>query len=444
MVEDMRFVILLGFLASASTELVACDCTGPVSPCSAAGNVAAAFTGTVLSIASPVSDSLHATHAMPTKPVPFRLVHLRVGSVLHGVADGQKEVEVGTGSGGGDCGYFFEVGREYVVYAIWNRDGWLETSICSGTRPLSEAATDLAYFRAMEHAPNRGSLRVHTWSKEAISKGDLTIALERDGTRLKTAAVDKRGVASFPSLQPGTYLVHAEQDGDKPDDPAVEVRPKACNAVSFSRSPRITGTVVTNSGAPAVNIELQAVAASGGVESSANTNGDGRFELRLSRPGSYILGVNLTHSATFGTPYPRWYYPETSDPAAATKITLSGLREVQNARIILPGRLAERTISGIVLNSDGSPNGDADVRFLVDGRMQAGSSGGAGRFSLALLSSTRYRVHAIWKGRNGQPTMSAEPVDIEPGTDPVSLALRLTRPGDSYQDELLRPMRSGQ
>ncbi|WP_321477717.1 carboxypeptidase-like regulatory domain-containing protein [uncultured Paludibaculum sp.] len=441
----MRIVILFALLTLAFiTELFACDCAGPVSPCSAAGNAAAAFTGTVLSIASPVSDSLHATHAMPTKPVPLRLVRLRVGSVLHGIADGQGEIEVGTGRGGGDCGYLFEVGREYVVYAVWNRDGWLETSICSGTRPLSDAATDLAYFRAMKHAPNRGSLRVHTWSKEAIANGNLTIALERNGTRLMTASVDKRGVASFPSLPPGTYLVHAEQDGDQPDDPTVEVRPKACNAVSFPRSPRITGTVVTSSGAPAANIELQALAVDDAVDSSANTNGDGRFELRLSQPGSYILGVNLTHSATFGTPYPRWYYPGTPDPAAATKVTLSGLREVQSARLILPGRLAERTISGVVLNPDGSPNGDADVRFLVDGSIQAGSSGGAGRFSVALLSGTRYRVHAIWKGRNGQPTTSAEPVDIEPGTDPVSLTMRLTRPGDSYQDEILGPKRSGQ
>ncbi|MGJ5820843.1 carboxypeptidase regulatory-like domain-containing protein [Paludibaculum fermentans] len=440
----MRAILLFAILALPPAHLLACDCSGPITPCAAAGNVAAAFTGTVLSIAAPVSDSLRATHALPTKPVPLRLVRLRVGSVLHGLPAGQKEVEIGTGRGGGDCGYIFQVGTEYVVYATWNRDGWLQTYLCSGTRPVSEAASDLAYFRAMEHAPNSGSLRVHTWSKGAPPNANLTIALEQGGSRTATSAVDKRGIAQFPSLPAGTYRVHAVQDGDQPDDPIVEVRPRACNEAPFPRSPRITGRVVTNSGAPAANIEIQALAAGGGFDSSINTNEDGSFDLRLSQPGSYILGVKLTHSATVGVPYPRWFHPGGTDPASATRFTLSGLREVQNTRIVLPARLAERTISGIVLNPDGSPNGDAEVRFLVDGNMQSSSSGGGGRFSMSMLSGTRYRVHAIWRGRNGQSDVSAEPVDIAPGSEPVNLTFRLTRPGDSYQDELLQPKRSGQ
>ena len=48
-----------------------------------------------------------------------------------------QEVTISTGQGGGDCGYRFQVGDEYVVYA-YGSDGRLSTNICQRTAPLSE------------------------------------------------------------------------------------------------------------------------------------------------------------------------------------------------------------------------------------------------------------------------------------------------------------------
>ena len=64
--------------------------------------------------------------------------------------------------GGGDCGYPFQTGTEYVIYAYKNSDGRLETGICSRTRPLAEAGDDVAYFHSMASAPATGTLRVQT------------------------------------------------------------------------------------------------------------------------------------------------------------------------------------------------------------------------------------------------------------------------------------------
>jgi hypothetical protein len=47
---------------------------------------------------------------------------------------------VTTGWGNGDCGFDFEVGKEYVVYA--SDEGQLETSICSGTSLLVAGTQD--------------------------------------------------------------------------------------------------------------------------------------------------------------------------------------------------------------------------------------------------------------------------------------------------------------
>ena len=53
-------------------------------------------------------------------------------------------VEIYTSYGGGDCGYPFVVGNEYLVYAYRAPSGRLVTSICGRTRPIAEAREDLS------------------------------------------------------------------------------------------------------------------------------------------------------------------------------------------------------------------------------------------------------------------------------------------------------------
>jgi hypothetical protein len=54
-----------------------------------------------------------------------------------------KEATVFTGQGDGDCGYKFEVGQQYLVYAYRYNDTDLGTNICQRTASLIEAAEDL-------------------------------------------------------------------------------------------------------------------------------------------------------------------------------------------------------------------------------------------------------------------------------------------------------------
>jgi hypothetical protein len=45
-----------------------------------------------------------------------------------------KEVPIQTGLGGGDCGYSFEIGQKYLVYAYGDKNS-LQTNICQRTSP---------------------------------------------------------------------------------------------------------------------------------------------------------------------------------------------------------------------------------------------------------------------------------------------------------------------
>lgn len=51
---------------------------------------------------------------MSPSPRPLRVVRIELGEVLSGVERGQKEIEIVTGQGGGDSGYAFQIGVDYV------------------------------------------------------------------------------------------------------------------------------------------------------------------------------------------------------------------------------------------------------------------------------------------------------------------------------------------
>jgi hypothetical protein len=83
----------------------------------------------------------------------FVLVRLRVERVWKGAP--RAEARIFTGRGGGDCGYQFEVGESYLVYAYRWREGELGTNICQRTAKLSEAAKDLQILGKGRSAPRR-------------------------------------------------------------------------------------------------------------------------------------------------------------------------------------------------------------------------------------------------------------------------------------------------
>ena len=71
-----------------------------------------------------------------------RRVTLVVLEPFSGVQKGT--VEIVTGSGGGDCGFPFREGAEYVVYARRSDAGApLSVSTCSRTREVAQAEADL-------------------------------------------------------------------------------------------------------------------------------------------------------------------------------------------------------------------------------------------------------------------------------------------------------------
>lgn len=113
----------------------ACDCDLPRGNKSLRQQViearkksAAIFTGTVLEIIKQPGDF-------------YVTVKFKVEESWKGLRS--AEATVFTGQGGGDCGYKFETGKQYLVYAYKRSDSELETNICQRTALLAESAEDL-------------------------------------------------------------------------------------------------------------------------------------------------------------------------------------------------------------------------------------------------------------------------------------------------------------
>jgi hypothetical protein len=142
-------------------------------------------------------------------------------------------ITVLTGLGGGDCGFDFETGKQYLVYASRVNTEILFTSICSGTSSLDEAGPALRFLRGEPPTPD-DLLDPQSYYEKSRSQqyGSACGRVTRpDGSALGKASVDMTQVrdepfppklasdpdmskpdGSFciPGISPGKYVLTAE------------------------------------------------------------------------------------------------------------------------------------------------------------------------------------------------------------------------------------------
>ena len=111
---------------------LACSCAMPPGSQDALADSEAVFSGEVVAVEQGTATA--------TSPGYDRAT-LRVSEAWKGA--GRGTLEVRTPSSGPACGYHFEEGREYLVYAYTGKQG-LEVDSCGATESLSGAGADLA------------------------------------------------------------------------------------------------------------------------------------------------------------------------------------------------------------------------------------------------------------------------------------------------------------
>jgi len=104
-------------------------------------NTAAVFLGTV------ERQEIREMHGVQAERFwsEYRLVTIRVTEVFRG--EKEEKFEVVTGLWGGDCGFDFETGESYLIYADPGQQGRLATSSCSATTLADFAGPNLRILR---------------------------------------------------------------------------------------------------------------------------------------------------------------------------------------------------------------------------------------------------------------------------------------------------------
>jgi hypothetical protein len=233
-----RWILVILSLSCLSEAASACTCAYQPSPCATFNATPVVFVGKVASIKEDKTEIVR--FGMKEEVRTGLLAHLIVEEALKGIT--RKEVDVVTGGGGGDCGYHFEEGERYLIYAYPNRTGdgedrnrmssthiagsgvtvvpgSLTTSICTRTSPLKGAQNDLEVIRAILN--NKPETRifgaVSDWAEVFCKSGTcfpryagplagLTVRAQSPQGNHE-AKTDESGQYKFVNLPPGKYRV---------------------------------------------------------------------------------------------------------------------------------------------------------------------------------------------------------------------------------------------
>jgi hypothetical protein len=182
-----------------------------------------------------------------------RRVRFKVKTTFHGEqekqdSDEEESLEVWTDSG--DCGYDFQVGETYLVYADEDEEtDRINTSVCYRNRRLSDAGDDLAYLFFYRNGGDESARMEGFVTSDEFYQRDLDNAHDPEKVKLPASGVilelnsgqdrrytqsDRDGRFVFDGLAGGEYSVSVF-DAGYPEQvkllagPArVEVEKKGC------------------------------------------------------------------------------------------------------------------------------------------------------------------------------------------------------------------------
>ena len=285
----------------------ACSCVESGAACEEYWKASAVFRGRVESIAR-----------QAVKP-PMRLPGLapRDARRARGVLGRARREpsRSSTGSGGGDCGFPFREGAEYVVYARRSDAGApLTVSTCSRTREVAQAEADLEYFRAIASGapvPARisGEVQLATRSlgrgpvREPRPLQDVGVRLERDGQSTRVVT-DAAGRFAAEGLAAGRYTASLEltdglyAEGWPKTIELADARGCAEVRATVYADGRVSGRVVDASGRPVAGLTVELTVPAGldeplGPERLRDlTDSEGRYEIGHVPAGRFVVGIN--------------------------------------------------------------------------------------------------------------------------------------------------------
>ena len=382
--------------------LIACSCIVPRPVCNSYWSTKAVFLGQVISIRD---EPQQAPSAWQRVAVDFQ-----VREAFRGVTE--ERITIRTGRGGGDCGYGFEVGGTYLVFA----DGTpLTTGICSGTAPLEKAQAALDYIHGIAGSPAGGSLYGQVLSGNDLGQPVSGIRVTATGQKVLTAMTDGVGNYRLSQLPAGDYTVTFDLPANLSNRALkVSVPDRGCaQADMFTRvDGHIRGRVTDSGGNGVADLDVQAIpwasrkllqGALNGTNHLAHTGPDGNYDLGLLPSGDYMLVAGQFPTIDIRQPvYAAEYYPHAGSRDGAAPIHIGDGQHVDDINFTVAGPLEWKNAVVRTLLPDGTPVQGAQLRFapLEMGFLFVGTpaSDREGNIPLRMADHTSYLICASGKG----------------------------------------------
>jgi hypothetical protein len=379
---------------------------GPKAPCEAFGEADAVFSGQVISINTQTSSE--------HRGLNNRLVSFLVKESFRGV--NSPELEVTTGMGGGDCGFSFEIGKEYLVYAYLGEEKRLSTGICTRTGLLTKVNEDLGYIRGRATAePNatlNGTILRRKQGPDGIpdqsAMADVKVIVQGQGKEYE-ALSNESGKFSIQGIAAGTYKVKLSLPvglASGSNEQEVKLSEKGCAAVYFVvvSDGRLIGVVFDAAGQPFEKAEIILMEFGKekyrGYMNHAYSDEEGKYEFSQLPPGRYVLQIRFDGLTSQTSPFPTLYYPNTSDPKQASVIDIADGQIIDKFNLYLPAVPKEYLVEGAVVRPDGQPFADARVEYSSEAVSYSAKVDAGGQFSFKAYEGVTVSVRAVFENKD--------------------------------------------
>lgn len=369
----VRLALIALLFLSVGPRAFSCSCV-PSGGCSGLGVKAfPVFVGTVLSVTDLPRTGDRAF-------LSTRRARIQVDESFGGLSPDMHEVDVLTGSGGGDCGVPFRPGEMYLIGASVGDGGLVHAGICGVTRRIEAAGVALRVLRQRRDGQRAPSLTGQIAQHDRNFEGplgmhaprplaDVLVRVKSDGSVYETRA-DGDGLYEFYNLPSGKYEFAPDLptgttlswfiDSDAPQTP-FELRAGACQErnIEVFASGSIQGRILDPSNKPLPQAFAYIVPADETVLPKEHElywrsqEKEGFFKFVHIPPGEYLIVVNPDDSQNPAFPYQRTFYPGVHDRASAKVITVHGGEQIKDVDIRPEQRFTPRHLTVRVVWSDG-------------------------------------------------------------------------------------------
>ena len=409
----------------------ACKCRN-FRACEALARVPVAFVGLV-------TEDLAVSRQDPAARVGPRRYRITIERAIRGTPG--NTIELIAGGGEGNCGIAFAKGERYLVYAT-KKDGFLTTHLCTGTRPVAQAADHLAYFDrppappAASHVTGMVYLDVPHGRKPSPGPMANVRVVARGKGFSRETTTDARGSFEFRQMPVAPFSMTAfppapfavargDEQHDMPD-------PRQCTRIflSVTYDGRLAGKIQDAGGRPIAGVPVHARAWTVGSSiAQTKTDSGGAYELQGLPPGRYMVGVNINQPPSVDAPYDAVFSPGTSIESKAVPITLAAGQHKQVTTLTMPAALKTVPLRGCVTMPDRQPATEAIVGIgwardgIFGSRDEPVDLDSRGCFAIRGYEGNRYTLRATFPLPKGSSLRTEHEGIIRGESAPLSLTL---------------------